>query len=353
MAKKRILRHWIRRQLGWLNAPKILAYKGYANHNEIIVNGCIIKDKGIKEPDKSDSILRNAIAMIKRFVDDYIGNMQVVANYNGKQKHTVSDENGDFTFEFAIPKHYSFSSLWENVELNLSDMDAPPTIADVMMVNEDKCRFGVISDIDDTLLISHSTNLLKKLYNLLIKNANTRLTVDGIVEFYQALHQNHNNELNNPFFYISSSEWNLYDLLSDFCRIHGLPKGVFLLRRLKHSIWKFWKSGGGDHYHKSVKIEFLLAFYPNLKFILVGDSGQKDPEIYYEIAKQYPERILSIYIRNVSSAKRKQEIEKYITELSKRKVTMLLTDEIEDAYRHAVEHDFILYETDKMTYRTH
>lgn len=353
MSKKRPIRHWIRRQLGWLNSPKILAYKGYANRDKMIVNGCIVKDKGIREPDKSDSIFRNAVAMIKRFVDDYIGNMRIVAKYNEKQKDMVSDENGDFTFEFAIPENYSFTSLWEKVELNLPEMKTPTAYADVMLVNEAQCRFGVISDIDDTLLISHSTNLLKKLYNLLIKNANTRLTVDGIVEFYEALHQNHSKESNNPFFYISSSEWNLYDLLNDFCRIHGLPKGVFLLRRLKYPIWKFWKSGGGDHYHKVVKIEFLLAFYPDLKFILIGDSGQKDPEIYYEIAKQYPDRILSVYIRHVSSDKRKQEIEKYINELSKLKITMLLTEEIEDAYRHAVEHDFILYETDKMTYRTH
>src|SRR5690606_19793084 len=138
----------------------------------------------------------------------------------------------------------------------------------------------VVSDIDDTVMISHSTQTLRKLRLMLLKNALTRSPFVEVSKFYRALAEETNTSASNPFFYVSSSEWNLYDLLEDFFHFNHIPKGVFLLRKLKSSIYKFWKSGGGSHDHKYEKTESLLKLYSEQKFILIGDSGQHDPKIY-------------------------------------------------------------------------
>jgi phosphatidate phosphatase APP1 len=93
---------------------------------------------------------------------------------------------------------------------------------------------ALISDIDDTFLISHSSRLRRRLYVLFTKNARTRKPFEGVVNHYKLLACGNVSGKNaNPFFYVSSSEWNLYDFIAEFSRRNELPKGVFLLSQLK------------------------------------------------------------------------------------------------------------------------
>src|SRR5690606_32076573 len=140
--------------------------------------------------------------------------------------------------------------------------------------------------------------------NTLFNNAHTRLPFAGVSEFYRALQSGRNGKRNNPFFYVSSSPWNLYDLLIDFLDLNNIPEGPLLLRDfgLDHN-----KAGSSDHMgHKFKEIENILTTYPHLNFILIGDSGQDDPVIYKEVVKKYPNRILVIYIRDVQLSDRQQ-----------------------------------------------
>ena len=86
----------------------------------------------------------------------------------------------------------------------------------------------------------------------------------------------------NPFFYVSSSEWNLYRFIAKFTRIHKLPKAVFLLKDIKRGITDFFMSGRGNHDHKFEKIKHILEFYPGLQYVLLGDDSQQDPLLYKE-----------------------------------------------------------------------
>jgi phosphatidate phosphatase APP1 len=120
-----------------------------------------------------------------------------------------------------------------------------------------------------------------------------------MAEYYQALSVAHTEpNIPNPFFYVSSSEWNLYDYLTEFFMYNRLPEGIFLLSELKR-IWELFRSGQTKHAGKQVRIERLLNVFPKEQFILLGDNSQKDPEIYTGIAAKYPHRIFAIYIRNV------------------------------------------------------
>jgi len=180
-------------------------------------------------------------------------------------------------------------------------------------------------------LISHATQILRKLRLILTKNAKTRLPFPGVRAFYKQLA---GNDRINPIFYVSSSEWNLYDFLVDFFATQELPKGPFLLQKFKSGLRDLIHSGGGSHEHKQEKIEELLLRFPTLKFILIGDNGQRDPEIYSKIVSQFPDRILAIYLRDIKDEKIDTVIQKAIQENS---VPLFLIKNTSEAQKHAVE----------------
>ncbi len=204
----------------------------------------------------------------------------------------------------------------------------------------DDAKFGVISDIDDTIMVSHSTQTLRKLRLMLIRNSRTRKPFPGVEEFYNALHKGYDGTNANPFFYISSSEWNLYDLIDDFCTYNNFPKGVFLLREINPGFLKLWKQGGGNHEHKFNKIMRIFNTFPQMSFVLVGDNGQHDPVIYSKVAQIYPERIKAIYIRTVKRYKN-DKMKSIIAEMENINVRMIFTPDTINAAQHAQSKNLI------------
>jgi phosphatidate phosphatase APP1 len=217
------------------------------------------------------------------------------------------------------------------------------TFAEVLLLEKKDSAYGIVSDIDDTILVSHSTRFFKKLRLMLFKNAHTRLPFEGIAGFYRALERGPKGECHNPIFYVSSSQWNLYDLLSDFLEYRKIPKGLLLLQEYEPvKLKRLFKAKNAfdKHAHKLDKIRSIMETYPYLNFILIGDSGQRDAEIYREITAQFPGRILAIYIRDV----RKSRVKKVLVlgnELNAKGIDMLLIKDTVLAARHALKAGFI------------
>ena len=159
-----------------------------------------------------------------------------------------------------------------------------------------------------------------------LSNARTRKPFPGVAAFYRALHAGV-----NPFFYISKSPWNLYAPLLEYLEIQELPLGPLLLRDFGLR---------PEREHKRKAIEDVLAAYPKLKFILIGDSGEEDPEIYSAVVQRHPHRIRAIYIRSVSQ-KRISQIEKLATEVAKTGCQLILAPEAEPAAAHAAAEGLI------------
>ncbi len=341
------LKVFIKQKAGWLGTPKILPYRGFGDIKSIHIRGMVIEDKGLTKPADRHKVWHNILAMIKRFSSDEIPGVRVKADFMGLSQVTETDENGFFSFHFNIrEKSGTLSSKdWHPVSFHLIDEiveDQPEVTAkgEVMIVTPEKKRI-IVSDIDDTILISHSTQTLKKLRLMLFKNALTRTPFEGVTSLYRALERGrYKNEL-HPFFYVSSSEWNLYDLLENFFDHNNIPKGVFMLRKMEVSIYKFWKSGRGNHEHKYEKIKFLLEFFKEQKFILIGDSGQKDPQIYTRLANEFPGRIETIYIRKIRSKVFFQNIEQLNSHLEKVKTSYLQADNTFDVARHALSMGYV------------
>ena len=104
----------------------------------------------------------------------------------------------------------------------------------------------------------------------------------------------------NPFFYVSSSEWNLYDYIKDFLAENQLPDGVCLLNQIK-SFSKLFSTGQNNHSGKFTRIVKIIEAYPLQKFILLGDDSQKDIDIYTSIVEHFPQNVYCVYIRRVGA----------------------------------------------------
>lgn len=335
----------IRSRLGLTGRPVIMAYRGYGNPGRVFLKGHVLDDRMLYEAKREDRKRKNFLAMISRYMSRSLPDQRIHIHFAGGTHTVTSDAAGYFELELAfdpplrergwLPARYEMPDPLPNGE------KAPFTESSVY-IREKESEFGVISDVDDTILVSHASKTLRKLRLVLTKNATTRLPFTGVAAFYHALQSGRGPGYHNPIFYVSSSEWNLYDFLVDFFEHRGLPKGPFLLQKYKQNLWEILRSGGGSHTHKVDKIRHLLAAYPDLDFILIGDSGQKDGLLYAEIVREFPHRILAVYIRDVTSSGRKEALLHELTEeLARRGVDMLLVADTAAAARHAFERGFI------------
>lgn len=152
---------------------------------------------------------------------------------------------------------------------------------------------SIISDIDDTIKISHVADKKALLANTFLRPFRA---VPGMADLYIRWEKS-----NAVFHYVSSSPWQLYPALAEFIEQHQFPKGSFHLKcfRLKDS--SFLSLFTKDDQYKLSNISILLQRFPKREFILVGDAGERDPEIYGEIARQFPTQVKHIFIRRLRS----------------------------------------------------
>lgn len=336
----------LKKRLGWLGVPVIIPYMGFSNGLEVYLSGSVMEDKGLEKPKPGQRFSSNMLAMIKRYIGDEIAGVRVKVTFSDKSEVVETNELGIFhcffNFDTPLLTRLQFEQCrYELIDEVLDNQGSIMAVGDVLMVS-DQPSFGIVSDIDDTIMVSHATDTIKKLKLMLFKNAHTRVPFEGVAAFYRALQKGNRGQLGlNPLFYVSSSEWNLYDLLVDFFEFRNIPVGPFLLQELEHSIFHFWKSGGGTHEHKLKKIFFLFSFFKDMDFILIGDSGQRDPQIYLKVAREAPERIKAVYIRCIGKAHENRQIREIAQEMKSMNIPMLLIDDTEEAARHALINGFI------------
>ncbi len=213
------------------------------------------------------------------------------------------------------------------------DIDYEAETTGSILVCSENNDFGIISDVDDTIIKSQAMNLMKKMRIMLTKNAETRVAFDKVDELYRKLSANEK----NPLFFVSGSSFNLYDMLAGFCNYHNIPKAPFFLRDLGLDVSQWVKQDTSEY--KKRYIGEIMDFYANLPFILIGDSGQQDPEIYTDIYNENPTRVKAIYIRHLQSEKRKNELEKMA---EKTDIPFLIMENSEEAIKHATQMRWIV-----------
>ncbi|SIN84664.1 App1 family protein [Algoriphagus halophilus] len=301
----------VQKEVSSKDKVKVEPFLSFGNEDTVFVKGRVITSYKQKRPNSRNSWLKNIIASIRRYSVKSIPNALVEIHLHDQKFQVRTDEEGVFEKQIEVKNPYSVDRL-EHV--NFKVLEPEEKINSTWITREVKRfseRQGVISDIDDTVLISHSTDIGKKFWLSISKNAYTRRPLPGVSEFYKELTRHKE----NPIFYVSSSDWSIYDLIRDFMRYRHIPMGPTLLKDKHLNLRNIWKSGHGNHDHKKDKIEFLFRFFPGMHFFLVGDSGQEDPEIYTEIIKKFPGRVTAVFIRLVDELdpERKQKLESQVS----------------------------------------
>lgn len=338
-------------RLGWARPLQLVTYRTYGTTGRYYVKGRLLTDPGLAPASAQDSRWYNFRNMARRFLSYEIAGAELVAERAGALPQAVTtDAEGYFTLVLeAPPQPPPGALLWQPVAVRLARLPGggplparvPQATAEVL-VPPAGAEFGIISDLDDTVFESGATNFLRMGFTVLLRNALSHQPFPSVPEFYQALQLGRTGRPDNPFFYISSSPWNLYDALDEFLALHHIPKGALLLRdvglrpRNPAPATAEGLAAAAHFGHKLHEIENVLRTYPSLPFVLLGDSGQEDVGIYREVVRRYPGRVRAVYIRDVQVPKRALRIPPVAAELRAQGVEMLLVPDYATAMRHAV-----------------
>ncbi len=320
---------------------QVIPFHSYGTSDSCWVKGRVLRMKGLAPASADDRWWTNARRMSQRFLSSEVPHAPVQI-YAGAQK-VVTEADGEGFFEAHVPLDapLAASGLWRTVKVSAVDpfdLEAAPTQAEADVLVPQDSTFGVISDIDDTILVSHVTSKPKLALVMLLGNAHTRLAFSGVGAFYRAL-QVGTAGTANPIFYVSNSPWNLYDFMDAFMYVNAIPKGPIFLRDYGLNEQGVTLRSTADH--KLERIRRLLATYPGLPFILLGDSSEQDPYIYQQIAIEHPGRIAAIYIRDVTEGMRTAELSVVVDDLRMQGVDMMLAPNTAVAAVHAAKHGFI------------
>ncbi len=325
----------------------ITPYRSYGTQRHIYLLGRALDDVPLKIVE-DQSLWKTLKNTYKQFDSFEIPEAEIELKIPGVLSLTTkTDCEGYFLFDQNIIGDLSAiadEEGWLRVDLYYKNKSGAPTnlgndhFQGELIIPEAEAEYGVISDIDDTILHTGVTSFLKwrLLKNSLLTNAYNRIPLKGAPEFYQKLHLGKSGRNKNPMFYLSNSPWNMYQYLKLFLDYNKFPKGPILLRNFRTP---FDRSLRPEKPHKQREILNILKTYPDLSFILIGDSGEHDASIYTEIAVQYPDRILSIYLKSVRHKGQMRRIRSIVDNFKTTPVLMAETSA--DAQLHARENGFI------------
>ena len=301
--KPKGIRTWFLNHLGITNQVTIKLYHGYGYGNHLFVYGHVFKMGPKPRRKYRKSFLRNTWALLRLFMVKPYPHLKVKMHWKDQIHYSKTDADGFFKFQWD--EQTPLLPGWNEVEVMAFADTSIIALAKGVVYIPYATQFGFISDIDDTFLISHSSNLRKRLFVLFTENARTRQPFEGVVEHYKLLAKSNTTEkMPNPFFFVSSSEWNLYEYILEFTGANQIPKGVFLLSQLKR--FNQLLKTGQNHKTKFARIARILESYPAQRFILLGDSSQQDPYIYEALVSHFPKQIYAVYIRDIYARNRKK-----------------------------------------------
>jgi phosphatidate phosphatase APP1 len=274
------------------------------------------------------AVLRASLA---RFVTIEVPRARVSASVAGAATELRADRDGYLDAVIDIDPERALAPGWHGVELALPD---GTVVTAQVLVIDPAVRIGVVSDVDDTILETGISRGLAFLRATLLTEVRERSPLPGAAALYRALTEGQG-EPRRPMLYVSTSPWNLHEMLLEFIALRGFPLGPLFLTDWGPS--RDWLLRIEATEHKTGLIRRLLDEHPQLRLVLVGDSGQLDPEIYAALARERPERIAAVYIRRTAHAasRRIAEVDALAAEVTAAGVPMLAVDDSVQIAAHA------------------
>jgi len=273
-------------------------YHGYGHSEDLVVYGHVLKSMPATLQHDFKHPIKNMLQLLRLFFVKPVANARVRLYWNSQVLETLTEQDGFFKFEWQSTEHVP-AGWHEVIVCHIDEKDKVIREGKGNVFVPHVTQYAFISDVDDTVMVSHSSTIIKRLRELFIKNARTRSIFPDVAAHYEMLAKSNTSPSTpNPFFYVSSSEWNLYHYLVEFFRFNGLPEGTFMLSQIKQ--WfQLFKTGKTKHEGKLLRIMRIFEAFPLQEFILIGDNSQSDPAIYKAIIDKFPGKIHAVYLRNI------------------------------------------------------
>ena len=331
----------LKARLGLIGDLHLLCYWSHGTRDFLHVKGRLLEAQGKSGEIGSDGgTLHNVLTALHRLESDEIPGARLCVRYRQHEHDVYTDNEGYFHINLYADE--PIAAGWHDVELALIDSvkkDARAQAVARVLVPPEAAEFAVVSDLDDTVIETSVTDTLEMVRLTLLENAATRMALPGVGQLYASLERGTQGGGRNPFFYVSKSGWNLYDLFTEFFELNGIPPGPMFLRDL--SFFERPSTALGSAQHKLLRIRELLMLYPRLPFVLIGDSGQRDAQIYRQIALDHPGRVRAVYLRQVTGGSRNTEIEAIVADFRRRGIASLLAEHSESFAAHMLAEGLI------------
>lgn len=293
-----------RSMIGSPRAPTVVPYLGYGSvHGAARVFARVLEVSEEPPPSVDDSVWVNFKRSYYQWKTSELPGRRVRITCGGRSVVVESDAEGYIDAWFDTP---ALDGPWAPIAFSLPGADVgfspavpstPNAVEGRILVPPADTEFGIISDIDDTVLHTNVQDVVRMVTLSVFGNALTRMGYPNTSEWYRGIVK----ATAAATFYVSRSAWNLYPLLRGFIEHQNLPLGPLLLRDVGLARGKERKRG-----HKYRRMCEILDMYPRMRFICIGDSGQRDAEIYASLVKSHPGRVAAIYIRDVGNPERRQ-----------------------------------------------
>jgi len=278
----RIRQVGVRRKAKASWVPAVTGFTGYGSPQRArVVGRVLMEDPAAPEP--ATPLQRG----YRQFLTTPVPDVPVTVTLGGR---TVTARANDEGYIEVLLGGHGLEPGWHNALLDVP-LAAHPAKAPVHIIADDVTH-GVISDIDDTIMITQLPRAVLAAWNSWVLPATNRRPVEGMAEFLNAARTPE-----EPVFYVSTGAWNTYEMLRDFMRRHGFPAGPMLLTDWGPTPTALFRSGPE---HKRVQLRNLLIDFPNITWTLVGDDGQHDPMIYSDLVFEHPDRVRLVALRELS-----------------------------------------------------
>lgn len=324
----------------------IQPYRGYGSRDEIYLMGRVFQQSSVGSSLRERSSRRDLLDLLRRLLRRGIGDAVLLAHFGGATARVTADRDGYFHVRLRPLEPPSAHHLWHTVDLELVEPAEAASaegakVHGKVFVPPASAQRVIISDIDDTVMYTGVVNKAKMMWRLFLQGPRSRVAFPGVAAFYRALHRGPSGDELNPLLYVSRAPWSIYEMLEEFFRLHRIPIGpILFLREWGLTLQRPYPRRSENH--KLKLIRDMLDLYSNLPFVLIGDSGQHDPEIYARIVRENPGRVIATYIRNVSHRpERIRAIEELAKEVLEAGSSLLLAADSFAMAEHAVEHGLI------------
>ncbi|MBA4506412.1 DUF2183 domain-containing protein [Corynebacterium sanguinis] len=281
-AERRLVRSQVRRhaRAGW--QPRATGFTGYGSPERARVVGRVLMHNPADSHEHS-TVQRGW----RQFVTTPVPDAPVTVELGSQRIDARTNDEG--YFEVLILGH-GLEPGWHDATVSVA-LGESHEAAPVHIISDEVTR-AIISDVDDTIMVTMLPRAVLAAWNSWVKKTNTRQPVPGMAQFFEALR-----ESSEPVFYLSTGAWNTYDTLVDFIDRHSLPRGPLLLTDWGPTQTGLFRSGPE---HKRVQLRNLIIDFPNITWTLVGDDGQHDPMIYSDVVFEHPDKVELVAIRELS-----------------------------------------------------